>query len=453
MSNHLASPTKRSLVFWSFQAVLLFAAGGWAYRTAHDRTPSVPVFPLRDQPLRIEPLYDEPAVISNRQLSQVIGRLVLRDRGAAQRINHVDHALRLWGIAPAAARKPAANASQTLSPHAATTARDAPAASAGSVSPGEPIVTAHVEPRAEALSGAAMRQLLLDHRVFRQRYSDQTAPLLIDQPGGRVSVRVQQGPASSSHYDHTAACLAEVGTPADFPVFTPRRQTTFATLIDSALDGFRLNQVEYEWTALLAALYLPPAKGWRTSEGQYVSFDHLARRILREPLSRGVCAANHRMHALVVLLRIDEEHSILEPDTRAATIAFLSDVTRRLVASQHADGYWDLGWYRGDGESQDTRTSGTALGDRILATGHPLEWWALAPREVLPPRATIVAAAQWLYRTIDALSDDEVDRYYTYLTHAGRALLLWRGADCWEAFRSRATSTKANWSDHDVPDA
>jgi len=290
--------------------------------------------------------------------------------------------------------------------------------------------------------------LLLDHRVFRQRYSDQTAPLLIDVPRGRLRVRIQQGPASSSHHDHTIACLAEVGTATSFPVITPRRQTTFATLVESALDGFRLNQVEYEWTALLAALYLPPAKGWRTSEGQYISFDHLARRIIREPLSRGVCAANHRMHALVVLLRIDQEQPILEPATRDAAIAFLSDVTRRLVASQHDEGYWDLGWHEGTRHRRTDRTSGTALGDRILATGHPLEWWALAPQEVLPPRETVVAAGQWLCRTIDGLSADEVDRYYTYLTHAGRALLLWRGADSWAAFAARHTRVDPPSTDH-----
>jgi len=371
-------------VFLLTQAILLVVATAWAYHRV-ARTAARQALPaLRQHPLDVAPLYDEPTVISDEQLSRVLHKLVLRDRGPRTKINHVDHALRLWG--------PEAVFDQ----------------------PG-------------TISGHAMQRLLLDHRAFAKRYGDKTPPLLIDDARG-PRMRVQQGLATSSHYDHTIACLAEAGTPLDFPVFTSRRETTFRTLVERSLRKFRLNQVEYEWSALTYALYLPPATSWTNEEGQRITFDILARRIMREPLTRGVCLANHRMHALVVLLRVDEQSRILSPETRREITGFLSGVTARLVAAQSVEGYWDLNWAEpSKPRDADRRPTDSARGDRILATGHPLEWWALAPREVLPPRPVLVAAGQWLSRTIDELSPDEVNAYYTYLSHAGRALALWRG--------------------------
>jgi hypothetical protein len=56
-----------------------------------------------------------------------------------------------------------------------------------------------------------------------------------------------------------------------------------------------------------------------------------------------------------------------------------------------------------------------------------MEWWAMAPESVHPSPATIQKAGQWLVKTIKGLSESEVKRYYTFLSHAGRSLALWRG--------------------------
>ena len=64
---------------------------------------------------------------------------------------------------------------------------------------------------------------------------------------------------------------------------------------------------------------------------------------------------------------------------------------------------------------------------RLLATGHALEWWAMAPEELHPPREVMVRAGQWLAREIEVMDQETVLRNYTFLSHAGRALSLWRG--------------------------
>ena len=98
------------------------------------------------------------------------------------------------------------------------------------------------------------------------------------------------------------------------------------------------------------------------------------------------------------------------------------------MRNQHADGYWDKNWHnlKADAKDEDMALGGP-LPRRILATGHALEWWAMAPEELHPPRDTLIRAGQWLVREIDQMSDKSIADNYTFLSHAGRALALWRG--------------------------
>ena len=76
---------------------------------------------------------------------------------------------------------------------------------------------------------------------------------------------------------------------------------------------------------------------------------------------------------------------------------------------------------------------------KILATGHALEWWAFAPESVHPPRETMVKAGQWLVKTVDEMSDRDIASSYTFLSHAGRSLALWRGKFPAQAYQPPAS--------------
>ncbi len=380
------------IAFVAFQIVLITAIGSWAAVRVRRLADQRRLPPLRDEPLRVEPLYDYDVVVTDEQLERVLVRLGLQENGRDTNIGFVDHSLRFWG--------PEARFSNT-----------------------------------QVMSGEDLRSLLTDHRRYAEVYGREQDPLLID-TGTGVRVRAFEGPASSSHIDHTMACLAEVGTPLDFPVFTDRRQTTFRDLVEQSLHDFSLNQAEYEWSALTYALLLPPTRRWLTAEGREMTFDRLAERIMREPLPEGVCMANHRFHTLVMFLRVDDQIPILSSETRLQVIAYLSDITARLVAHQHADGFWNVDWPHSiPASSHPSDRAGDGLDDRMIVTGHALEWWALAPREVHPPRHVLAAGGQWLVTTIDQLEDEQLAEFYSFLTHVGRALSLWRSRDPAEVVR------------------
>jgi len=382
----VACPAKprRWVAFLVVQTALasLAVAGVTTHVRRLDQARALPT--LRNEPLAVAPRYDYPVVVSDEQLSRVLTKLRPKNLGAKTKLGHIDHALRFW---TAAAKF------------------DDP----------------------KFFSGEELRGVLTDHRQFAALYGPKQPPLLLDKPTG-VGVRVQEGNATSSHVDHSPAALAEAGTPLDFPVVTPTRTTTFGAMVRQALHDFSLNQVEYEWTAMLLAAYLPPHKSWIDSEGQEISFDRLAERLMREDVPRGVCFGNHRLFTLAVFLRTDDEHAILSPAVRQEILLFLTAQTRVLVQHQHSDGYWDGHWPTrpAAGDAKESQT-GDAVVDRILATGHALEWWATAPEECHPPRETLAKAGQWLVRTVDGLTPEQTESYYTFLSHAGRALSIWRG--------------------------
>ncbi|MFK7777710.1 MAG: hypothetical protein QM501_06260 [Gimesia sp.] len=379
------TPLRKKLsvaAYLGFHILLVSAAVAWgAVRfqawEAQKQLPQV-----RRDPIKVTPLYDRPEIVSDEDLASVLNRLRPQFRGKTPRINHVDHALRFWGI------------------------------------------EADFEDE-QSLSGIEMRDLLLDHRRFNQAWGAESKPLLVQNKYG-IKPRVKQGLASSSHEDHTLATLAEVGTPADYPVVTPNGETTLAALIQEALSSFSLNQKEYEWSTLVFALYLNTPKAWMTTEGQLVDFNLISERIMRQKPTKGVCYGNHRLHALVMLLRVDEQTPILTAQGRNKIIQYLKNITQLLVRTQSKEGYWDKNW---DGSKLDLSTEKlfTPRSRRILATGHPMEWWALAPEEVLPPEETLQKAGHWLIKSIKQMPESEIKNSFTFLSHAGRALALWRG--------------------------
>lgn len=378
-----------AVVFAACQVIWLtaLATGAlWHVRTVKDR-PELPA--LRNQPRVIRTLYDDPAVISDEQLALVLQQLEPRLRHPRPKINHVDHMLRFWGVE-----------------------------------------SRFDDPR--CLSGHEMRDILLNHHCYAEYWPPPMPPLLTQDALG-VAVRTQEGLATSSHMDHTLASVGEVGTPLDYPVITPEGQSNLRAVMERALRDFRLNRREYEWTMLALILYAEDGRPWYSKENQRIDFEILAHRAMRQPLNQGICYGNHRLYSLAALLQVDRNESMLHPEIRNDIIEHLKKATRCLVANQSAEGWWDRNWpdasQSADEPDEEDHHSGSVspLGRKLLATGHALEWWAIAPAEVQPPREVVVRAAQWMAQQVSMLDDETIVKNYTFLSHVGRALALWRG--------------------------
>lgn len=380
---------RRTTLFLVTQMLTWPTLAAAAFKTRLEASNRNRVPNLRSEPFHVAPLHELPELVTDEQLRSVLGKLRLGHTSKTRKINHIDHALRLWG-----------NEIAFSGPY---------------------------------LSGQEMLDILTDDRALRNAWGRQSPPLLIQTPTG-LRVRTQEGNLSSSHVDHTLATLAEVGLPLNFRLTTRAGNATAHDLVEHAVRTFSLNQREYEWTVLALALYATDDQKWCTREGQEITFDRLASRMLRERLGHGVCYGGHRLLTLTVLLRIDTAcQRLFSADMRSRIERHLLQATRTLVATQHSKGYWDDRW---SGQELPIHTRLQQTGSRLLATGHALEWWALTGnRDLLPPREVLVRAGQWVTHKVESMGPRSIEENYTFLTHAGRALSLWRRefpAESWQ---------------------
>lgn len=353
--------------------------------------PPLPAIP-RNEPLSVRPLYDRPDFVSDDDLAAVLRHVQPRFSREELKPNFVEHALRVWGV-------------------------DARFA----------------DP--DVLSGREMLDFLTNNASYTQSWKDKVDPLLDVRPTG-IAIRYGADLCASVHHDHWLACLTEAGVHLDTPVYAPgRHDATIADVLHEALRDFRLDERETEWTAMAFGFWLSPTREWTGSEGRRYSFDLLADRLLRGDQKLGVCSGTHRVYSLVVLLRLDDQFDILTDDARSRVFAHLERVRDEITASQFDDGHWPSNWP--DGAAAVLHPLEDELHEQVIATGHHLEWLAIAPPELHPPDEQIRKAARWAIDTTVSQSPEEIVKRYTFFSHVGNALALWRSrrpAEFWKQY-------------------
>ena len=343
----------------------------------------------RTTPLAVAPLYDRLDLVSDEELAGVLKQIQPRFPREQLRPNHVEHALRTWGV---------------------DATFDDPA----------------------VLSGAEMREFLTNHARYVLSWGEGVEPLIEERDGG-LAIRYGRESGASVHHDHWIACLTEAGARLDSPVYGPGRHgATMEDVLNESLRDFRLDERETEWTAMAFGLWLPPQREWIGGEGRRYSFDLLVERLLRGKQQLGVCSGTHRVYSLMLLVRLDDEFDILSDDARAAAYARLERVRDEIAQSQFEDGHWPSNWPDGAAAVEDPIDE--ELYKQVIATGHHLEWLAIAPRDLHPSDEVIENAARWIIDTTLAETEEEILDRYTYFSHVGNALCLWRNtraADFW----------------------
>lgn len=383
--------SSRTTGFWLVQLVFVSALGWSATqgsllpgmkvdqrRAVRSSGTVVPV--PRDRALHIEPLYDDPQVVSDQELADVLWKVLPRFSAQNMKPNFVEHSLRIWGV-DAKFKEPGVN------------------------------------------SGAELRDFLTDHGKYLASWGSSVAPLLIDEPGG-VRIRWGDGQDSSVHHDHWLACLTEAGVPLDQPIHTPSQQLkTINDALQQALRDYQVDEREVEWSPLAFGLWIAPVNAWQTAEGREVTFDLMCRRLMRGS-KWGVCAGTHRVYSLAAMLRLDDEHHLLSPEVRQEVWMHLTKVRDQIRDSQFADGHWPSNWAEGAGAITNKIDEPTYK--QVIATGHHLEWLSIAPKELHPPHAQILKAARWCIATIGKETPETTQNFYTFYSHVGGALANWR---------------------------
>jgi hypothetical protein len=127
----------------------------------------------------------------------------------------------------------------------------------------------------------------------------------------------------------------------------------------------------------------------------------------------------------MVLLRLDEQYDILSDDVQQAAYRQLESVRDLLKVCQFEDGHWPYNWPAGEDAVKNPDTSIPQF-RHVIATGHHLEWLAIAPESLHPPREQTRQAAAWIIQKTIAMKESEILDNYTFFSHVGNALAMWR---------------------------
>jgi|GEM_PF-1740563 hypothetical protein len=391
---------------WTLPTIIVLTALV-AYRIAFMNVVEENLSEGRNEPYLIEPQHDIPLMVTDEQLYRVLDRV--KPVASPVNTNNYVHALRLWGR------------------------------------------NGDFDDAEKYISGEKMWSYFMDDNFFQQMAGSNVPPLFEMTPEG-ITVRgydddYNNFSTSSYHVDDLLATMAESGTSLDTPMIVRNGECQVRDVLNAAMKQFHLSRHEFEWSLISYGRYLYPKKRWHNRYGDKIDVEGMLDEIMTGRLTDGPCNGAHRLEALVVLYRADEQAQAFRPATRQRILAHMKHVSQRLVEAQSVEGYWTKKWPLGlEGSEDETAKKKWPLGlegsegetaslsDKILVTGHQLEWLALAPPEVHPPRENLVRASQWLVNAMLEIDEEDLFKRYGPLSHAARALCLWRSKDPYAAW-------------------
>lgn len=281
-------------------------------------------------------------------------------------------------------------------------------------------------------TGPELASYLLDHRFYSQLLPGER-PLLIRSPYGVTvrtspSGRLNHFVETLAHSDDLLAGCAEVGLPSDSEIFAadamsrPAKATVADMILDS-LARFTIRQ-ELPWTAEALARYLAPYQSWMNRFGERFSFDQIVTQLLQEEPGTTACYGVHTVYALACLFRISETFPILSGTSRDRIADRLRNVSANLNRKAIREGAWSSSWAASESRASSPQTVSESI---LSATGHHLEWIALAPADLRPRKSAIEIAISSVFRYVNSgwLNNPEARSVsYADLSHLGRAISL-----------------------------
>ncbi len=228
----------------------------------------------------------------------------------------------------------------------------------------------------------------------------------------------------SEHRDQTLATLAESNVRLDSTIDTQEGIFPVADLLATSISEFHLDQDEISWSASAYASYLPPQTVWWNRYGEKYSFDTLVKEMMNRKLNRESCQGLHMVMVLTKILKVDRKMAILAPEVRLALSAYLRCKLTEAVSSQLEDGSWPLLWSESGYHGVFEYTPVNDDLNRLLVTGHMLEWFHLLPTDIKPPSDVLRTGCLWLLSNLRTSSRDAINKNFCPYTHAVLSLYL-----------------------------
>jgi hypothetical protein len=234
------------------------------------------------------------------------------------------------------------------------------------------------------------------------------------------------GGKRSEHRDQTLSTLAELRICLNDKIETREGSRFIAELLATSISEFHLDQEEISWTASAFASYLPPQTTWWNRYGEGFSFDALVQEMMSRKLNRESCRGLHLVMSLTNILKIDRESCILAPEIREGLTAYLQGKLADAVDSQLEVGAWPPLWSRSGFSEINEYTPEDNNVNRVMVTGHMLEWFHMLPPDMKPPIDVVETGSSWVLGNLRSTPEVTVNHDYCPYTHAVPSLYLAR---------------------------
>ena len=284
-------------------------------------------------------------------------------------------------------------------------------------------------------------KILLEHPEFDRTFANKSGIRTLLSPGevGVTVVTNQDSDIASQHgqyhVDKLLQVLAEIGKPGTTPIVpysaggTETKWKVADILIESLWKFSRYQELEFTTSAY--SRWLSPPARWENRFGEQCSLDDIVEELLDSSAKPHTCISLHIPYALISVYRANQVGRVLSKATEVRVEAKLREISQVLANVQRADGSWSTDW---NGQFERHPNDGMWYLDQpkypeIYATGHHLEWIALAPPELGPPHEVVRRAVVYLKGAITSmpLPFFQHSDLYPFGSHAVRALCLIRG--------------------------
>lgn len=225
------------------------------------------------------------------------------------------------------------------------------------------------------------------------------------------------------HPGQVLSALAECGVPLTQDLVTISDRTiTVSDLVEDCAQSFSFDE-DIEWRSVALAVYRPHITSWTTRAGEDVSFDRITKELLRRTRTQGgltSCWGTHAFYTLAVFLSVDGSVPIWrDRSLKADVTASLMNASDNLASTQRNDGAWDEHW-----SLPGMTRSVLSTEQRLLVTGHHLEWLAMAPSECRPSAVVLEAAGEFVASEVAQRSLEQRLKQICACSHGLRAFVL-----------------------------
>lgn len=273
-------------------------------------------------------------------------------------------------------------------------------------------------------TGKDLLRLLLDSDAATKQFGQ---PCFVRTRFGlRVPDHPQESRSDESHRDQTLAVLGHLGLPSDTQITLGNEVGTIREAIHDSIATFDLSIEELEWSALTYALYLPPAKSWENRFGKRFTFDMLVDALRSKSFRKASCGGSHLLSSLTMILRSDQQCTILSEKCRHGLVEFLASACTTAVATQRDDGSWSINWHRRIVTKPELSLARDNALERLIATGHIAEWMLYLPKALQPPEEVYRKAALWLASELRRVAEMQAELFCPF-THG--LVVVQRGSE------------------------